>query len=157
MKKIKINGKEIEVPEGYEVVIKDNGEVKIVPREEDEDWEKIRKEFDRIDPKDMIPVHGSGFLKGVFDELGYKTSPQQIGEIQKETLNSMKIGGIVWFLLFFIPSIPFYVKAIEYFAKGMWAEAGGNFVGGFFLTFWGLFGLLFAMSAKNLKEIFFGD
>ena len=157
MKRIKINDKEIEVPEGYEVVVKENGEVKIVPREEEEDWEKIRKEFDRIDPKDMIPVQGSGFLKGVFDELGYKASSRQVGEMQKEFLKNLRIGGIVWFLLFFIPSVPFYVKAVEYLFRGMWEEAGGHFIGGFFITIWGLIGLLFAISAKNLKETFFGD
>jgi len=112
---VRINGMEIEVPEGYEVVVEESGKIKLVPKE-DEDWEKIRKEFDKIDPKDMIPV-GSGvstelygnpkLAESVLREFGIKRTPRELAEYSRKQA-ILGAWGITFLFLFFFLGLPLF-------------------------------------------------
>lgn len=113
VRKVRINGVEIEVPEGYKVEVTPEGKVRVVEAE-DEDWEKVRKEFDKIDTvisvKDGRPVKLGGgdfsdgglynnprIVESILREFGYTITPREITEIQIE--RARKFGYIFLFLL----------------------------------------------------------
>jgi len=109
-------------------VINADGNVKLVPKntgqvqntfddEDEEDWEKIRKEFDRIDPKGMVPVDGDlagnpRLVEGVLKEFGIKRTPREFSEFHKSaiTVVAWVFGG------------PFFYGALAWLFPGVFLD-----------------------------------
>jgi len=66
--RIKVNGMEIEVPEGYEVIINAEGNVKLVPKNTDYKYMKEK----------------GGFWEETFKEFGIKMKPKEFMALQKK-------------------------------------------------------------------------
>lgn len=67
--RIKVNGMEIEVPEGYEVIINAEGNVKLVPKNKEKGgfWEETFKEFGfRMKPKEFMALQKKWYKRILF-------------------------------------------------------------------------------------------